>query len=155
MLRGSEILKASKIEGRGQVLILLTDGDNNIGSDPKLGTKYAIDNDIRVHTIGLGSTSLIRVVPDPKRPSWFFDTKLVEEPLKVIAKETDGQYFHAKNNDLLVQVFNEISRLEQTPLEIDRISQHKYLRYPLNVLISVLFLLAILLRVLLIRRPLK
>jgi Ca-activated chloride channel homolog len=155
ILRGTEVMKNSKIPDRSQVLILLTDGDSNIGSKTELATKYAVDNDIRIHTIGLGSTALIRVVPNPKRPDWFFDTKLVEEPLKKIAQAANGRYFHAKNDGLLADIFNEIAMLERTPLEIDRIQQHKYLRYPLNITISILFLITLLTKVLWLRRPLK
>jgi len=155
MLRGIDILNNIKMPDRDQVLILLTDGDNNTGVDTELATKFAIDNDVRIYSVGLGSTDRITVTPNPNQPDWNFPSQLVEQPLKDIAEKTNGQYFHASGNTILNQIFQEISRLEQSPLEIDRIYQKRYHRYPLNVAISILFIMTLLIQVLMIRRPLK
>jgi len=155
ILRGTDILNSIKAIDRDQIMILLTDGDNNTGIDTQLATKFAIDNEIKIYTIGLGSTDEITVTPNPNQPDWTFDTKLVEGPLKDIAQETGGEYFHASNNLILNEIFHEIAKLEQSPLEIDRIYQKKYRRYPLNVTIASLFIITLLIQVIMIRRPLK
>jgi Ca-activated chloride channel family protein len=156
ILRGTEILKTAKIPGRDQVMILLTDGDSNVGSEIGLATKYAIENHVRIHTIGIGTTAEIEVRPDPKnQPDWFFTTKLIEAPMKEIAQVTLGRYFHAANKEIMSDIFIELSRLERTPLEIDRLQQKKYARFPLNASVAGLFTLSIILRVLFLRRPLK
>ena len=36
-----DILRNAKIDGRAQVLVLLTDGENNLGASPLLGAKFA------------------------------------------------------------------------------------------------------------------
>lgn len=155
MLRGTEIAQSVKIEGRDQIMILLTDGDNNTGAETELATKYALSYGLKIYTIGLGSTNEIQVVPDPDNPDWSFDSRLVEEPLKKIAQETGGQYFHAINNRILNEIFTEIAKLEQTPLKVDQLQQKKYFRYPVNLMLCFLFVVSIILRVLFLRRPLK
>lgn len=155
ILKGTDVLNTIKIVDRDQIIILLTDGDNNAGVDTTLATKFSIDNEIKIYTIGLGSTQEVRVYPDPEQPDWFFDTMLVEGPLKKIAKDTGGSYFHASNNTVLNEIFHEIARLEQSPLEIDRIYQKKYQIYPLHIALSSLFLITLIIQVIFIRRPLK
>jgi len=156
LLRAADILQGLKIEGRAQVLILLTDGDNNEGIEPKKATKFAVSHDIKIHTIGLGATTPVEVQPFPvKDPKWTFSTKLVEEPLKEIAVQAGGQYFHASNDAVLIEIFNELSRLERTPLEVDRVSQKKYKSADFNIIIACLFVTALLLKVIFLRRPLK
>jgi len=155
ILRGTDVLNNIKIPDRDQILILLTDGDNNTGASSELATKFAITNDVRIYTIGLGSTDEITVRPNPSQPDWHFTTKLVEQPLREIAQKTDGQYFHAAGNTILNEIFQQISRLEQSPLQVDLIYQKKYHRYPINVAVCGLFIITFLIQVLLIRRPLK
>lgn len=155
VLKSADLLKQNRIEGRDQVVILLSDGDNSQGMSIDLALKYALEQGIKFYTIGIGSTSLIHVQPDPKQPNWTFNSKLVEEPLQRIAKATTGKYYHAKNEEILHAVFDEISRLEQTPLEVEKIHQKKYYRQGLNFLAAILFLLSLILNVLFMRRPLK
>lgn len=156
ILRGTEICSEMKIEGRDQIMILLTDGDNNSGVENRIATRYAKENKIKIYTIGLGSTDMITVVPDPvNQPDWSFESQLVEEPLKEIAAATGGRYFHAKGNEILGSIFAEIAKLEQTPLKTEEIKQRNYKRYPLIWAVSILFMASFLLRLLLIRRPLK
>ena len=40
-----------------------------------------------------------------------------EDLLKYIAKETDGQYFRATDNEKLGQIYDEINKLEKTKIE--------------------------------------
>lgn len=155
VLKSADLLKQNRLEGRDQVVILLSDGDNSQGMSIDLALKYAKDVGVKFYTIGIGSTDLIRVQPDPKQTDWFFNSKLVEEPLQRIAKATGGIYYHAKTAEILHEVFDEISRLEQTPLEVEKIHQKKYFRQGLNLLAAILFVLALILNVLFIRRPLK
>lgn len=155
LLRSVDILRNIKTEGRSQVVILLTDGDNNYGVEPELAAKFAKKYGIKVYTIGIGSTELIDVYPDPQDKSFSFKSQLVEAPLEKIAQITGGQYYHAVNQQILQQIFIEISKLEQTPLEIDRVSQKKYERFPFNLTAALCFIAAFILQVLFIRRPLR
>lgn len=155
MLYGADLLNSAKIKNRAQVMVLLTDGESNDGMGLELPTKHAKLSDIKIHTIGIGSVTPILVVPDPKQPDWSFETKLVEEPLIRIATETGGFYYKAEGNDVLQKIFDELARLERTPLKVDNFKQKKYYRYVFNFTAAALFLAVILLRVLFLRRPLK
>jgi Ca-activated chloride channel family protein len=155
MLYSADMLNTAKIKNRDQVLVLLTDGESNDGMGLELPTKHAKSSGIKIHTIGIGSVTPLRVVPDPKDPSWSFETKLTEEPLIKIASETGGLYHKAEDGDVLQKIFDELARLERTPLKVDHFKQKKYYRYVFNFAAAVIFLAVILLRVLFLRRPLK
>lgn len=157
ILRSAEILKEHKIPKRDQVMILMSDGDNEQGVDTAIATKYAYqDVGIRIHAIGVGSPNSIEVFPRPTTmPEWHFFSKLNEETLKSVAAAAGGQYFSAATNDALTQVFQQISLLEKTPIDTNKVYQRRYLRYPLNFLAGILFVVIIIMRVIFIRRPLK
>lgn len=100
-----------------RVVILLTDGENSAGIvDPIEAARLAAENDIRIHAIGVGS--------DP-RGSQFnvpFGTRrseLDETTLKAISDATGGQYFRARNQQELSNIYKEIDRLEPTEREVD------------------------------------
>ena len=85
-----------------RVLILLTDGQNSAGIvDPVEAANLAADNDIRIHTIGIGSSGGRR-------------TELDERSLTTIATVTGGRYFRARNQQELEAIYAEIDRLEPT-----------------------------------------
>ncbi len=155
ILRAADILRTAKIPKRDQVMVLLTDGDSNFGSEIKLAARFTNENNIRIYSIGIGSTENITVEPDPTNPSWTFETRLFEEPMKEIAALTQGSYFQAKDETALNEIFVQIQKLEESPLEVDRVSQKKFATYPLNLSATVLFCLATLGKVLWLRRPLK
>lgn len=153
--RGTDILKQARIEKRDQIMILLTDGDSNLGMEMGLATKYAASENIRIHAIGIGTSSPVEVMPRPSQPDWHFPTQLFEEPMQKIAADTSGRYFHGATKEMLSEVFMEIARLERTPLETESIQQRKYYRYPVNLAVGGLYLVALLTRVIFLRRPLK
>ncbi len=83
-----------------RVLILLTDGQNSAGIvDPIEAAGLAAENDIRIHTIGIGSGRARR-------------TELDERSLMEIASVTGGRYFRARNQQELESIYAEIDRLE-------------------------------------------
>jgi len=83
-----------------RVIILLTDGENSAGVvDPIEAAVLAGKNDIRIYTIGVGSSS-------PRR------RELDERTLNRIATETGGRYFRARNQQELESIYAEIDRLE-------------------------------------------
>jgi uncharacterized protein YegL len=78
-----------------QVIILLTDGGNNMGShDPIIEAHNAADNNITIFTIGL----------EPIAPY-----VLDENTLKEIANITGGLYFYADNPSLIPQIYKVIA----------------------------------------------
>jgi len=109
-----------------RVLILLTDGTNTSGTlMPDAATKLAKDIGLKIYTIGIGQD------PDPTTQQrlrdlmsgssyadQFFNrfalgNPIDEETLQMIADETGGQYFRARETKELSQIYQEIDELEQ------------------------------------------
>ena len=87
-----------------QVIILVTDGSNNAGEvDPISAAQAAAAFGMRIYTIGMGSVEQ--------------GEALDEATLRQIATITDGRYFNALSLDDLQNVYEQIDRLEQTPIE--------------------------------------
>jgi len=87
-----------------QVIILVTDGSNNAGElDPISAAQAAAAFGIRIYTIGMGSVEQGDALDEPT--------------LRQIANITDARYFNALSLDDLQNVYEQIDRLEQTPIE--------------------------------------
>jgi Ca-activated chloride channel family protein len=110
----------SRPEG-DRILILLTDGANNVGEvAPVKAAELAAQGGVRIHTIGVGADEM-------RMPSLFgnmFGSRVVnpsadldEESLKTIANTTGGQYFRAQNTQRLRDIYRIIDDLE--PIEQD------------------------------------
>lgn len=90
-----------------KVIVLLTDGQNNVGPSVEEAIRYANENHITVHTIGVGT----------KEGGGFaemnltFISKLDPETLKMIANQTDGKYYEARNESELSEIYEEIALL--------------------------------------------
>ena len=110
----------SRPEG-DRILILLTDGANNVGEvAPIKAAELAAQAGVRIHTIGVGADEM-------RMPSPFgnlFGSRMVnpsadldEETLKTIARTTGGRYFRAQNTQRLRDIYEIIDALE--PIEQD------------------------------------
>ncbi len=103
-----------------RVLILLTDGANNVGEvAPVKAAELATQEDIRIYTIGVGADEM-------RLPSIFgvFGSRVVnpsaeldEDTLTAIAEATGGRYFRAQNTAKLVEIYEIIDAME--PIEQD------------------------------------
>ena len=103
-----------------RVLILLTDGANNIGEvEPLKAAELAADNDIRIHAIGVGSESLrvpglLGILGNRTvNPSADLD----EATLQQIASATSGRYFRARDTAELDEIYQLLDRLEPVAQE--------------------------------------
>lgn len=122
-------LKESK--AKSKVIILLTDGVNNSGQvDPVTAAQIAKAFDIKIYTIGAGKQgTAMYPVDDP-----FFGKRYVpmqvqidEKMLTKIADLTNGRYFRATDTQKLEQIYNEISDLEKTQIEVKEFTRYKEL----------------------------
>ncbi len=119
-------------EAKSKVIILLTDGVNNRGEiAPATAAGIAKTFGIRVYTIGVGSQGM---APYPVQTP--FGTQYQDMPveideaiLKEIAQTTGGRYFRATDNNKLVQVYNEIDKLEKSKIDVRQFTrkEEKYL----------------------------
>jgi Ca-activated chloride channel family protein len=76
--------------------------------------------------------------------SFFLDyaqVEIDEELLREIAKMTGGQYFRAKNNQDLREIYKTIDKLEKTEIQVTRIKKYSE-EFHRWVFLGLLFLLA-------------
>lgn len=116
-------LKDSKTKSK--IIILLTDGVNNLGSlDPISAAEIAKTYGIKVYTVGVGTNGMANfpvakdangnIVFQPQKVE--IDEKLMQE----IATTTNGKYFRATDNKKLEAIYDEIDRLEKSKITENR-----------------------------------
>ena len=126
-----------------KVIILLTDGVNNMGSvDPLSAADIAKMFGIRVYTIGVGTTGL---APYPFQTPFGIqyqnvEVKIDEALLKQISKITKGNYYRATSKTKLENIFKEIDRLEKSKIDVTEFHK-KNEEFLYFVLIAALLLL--------------
>jgi Ca-activated chloride channel homolog len=117
-------LKDSK--AKSKVIILLTDGINNMGNiAPLTAAEIAKTFGIRVYTIGVGTRGM---APYPfKMKNWTgqiqtqyqnIEVQIDEDVLKKIAETTNGKYFRATGNKALENIYKEIDKMEKTKIDV-------------------------------------
>lgn len=116
-------LKESKAKSR--VIILLTDGVNNVGSlDPISAAEIAKEYGIKVYTIGVGTNGIASfpVAKDAAGNLVFQPQKVeIDESLmKQIAEITNGKYFRANSNEKLEAIYKEIDQLEKSIIKEEK-----------------------------------
>jgi Ca-activated chloride channel family protein len=116
---GVNRLKDSK--AKSKVMILLTDGVSNAGEiDPVTSAQIAQQFGIRIYTVGVGTMGEAPYpfqTPFGKRYQ-MVPVEIDETLLKQISNITGGKYFRATNNRKLVEIYEEIDRLEKTRVEV-------------------------------------
>ena len=117
-------LKESKTKSK--VVILLTDGSNNMGDiSPLTAAQIAKSLGIRVYTIAVGSKT---VAPYPMQVGGTIQLVDVrvdvdEETLRQIASTADGHFYRATNTDELKKIYKDIDQLEKSKMEIKKYSK--------------------------------
>ena len=159
LLAATDSLQKAKVVKRDQVIILITDGESSYGVDPILAAKYVKELGIKLYIIGLAGEEPIEVYAEGKpflTPSGkVLVTSLDDKQLKQIAKTASGKYYRAKNQNVLAEVFSELSNLSKTPLEIKQSKRkHSYSRYIAFAGMQ-MFFLWILIDGLFVRRPMR
>ncbi len=143
---------------KSRVVILITDGDNNMGSiAPLTAGGIAVGYGIKVYSIALGTEGMVKF-PDyqnflgVKRKVYRQTNSSINPALLMkISEETGGQFFRAEDASSLDRVFAEINKLERTKVETkDRVLWEEHFQaYLLAALL--LFLADFLLRMTLFR----
>lgn len=87
------------------VIILLTDGQSNVGPDPIESARMAAERGVRVYTVGFGTTEgeIIRF------EGWSMRVRLDEKTLSTIAELTQGEYYYAGSAGDLKKVYETLS----------------------------------------------
>lgn len=146
-------LRNSKAKSR--VIILLTDGENNVGQvDPLTAGDLAAGYGIKVYTIAIGREGRVRMpirrkgmLGETVTTYQWFDNQLNPELLKQISSATDGKFYRVEDKVALEDVFTDIDRLEKSEVKTNEKVHYdeKYLR-PLLVSLLILALERILAR---------
>lgn len=92
------------IENESAVIVLLTDGENNMEPDPIEAAQFAADRGIQIHTIAIGSVEGTVVTVN----GITVFTQVNEEGLQQISELTGGLYFNAQNEEELAEVYESI-----------------------------------------------
>jgi Ca-activated chloride channel family protein len=135
-------MKTSK--AKSKVMILLTDGVNNMGSiDPLTAAQIATTFGVRIYSIGVGTRG---TAPYPMKT--MFGTQYVQMPveidedmLKQVSAATGGMYFRATGNQKLKDIYAEIDKLERTKIEVTEFHRYREL-FPQYLVLGAALLLA-------------
>jgi Ca-activated chloride channel homolog len=87
------------------VIILLTDGENNMQPDPLDAAQQAADRGIRIFTVGIGSPEGTTL----KVNGFTVHTQLDEQLLQQVAETSGGTYFNAQSAEELQAVYDKLS----------------------------------------------
>ncbi len=136
---GLAVRRLSQSEAKSKVIILLTDGLNNMGElDPVTAAQVSKKYGIRVYTIGAGTTQTgltgRGLFPMRSQP-------IDEATLKKIAEITEGKYYRVTDTESLQKAYAEINELETTEIDIGDYYEYKEAFVPW-VLAGFLLLLA-------------
>jgi Ca-activated chloride channel family protein len=128
-------------EAKSKVIILLTDGVNNMGSIPPItAAEIAKQFGIRVYTVGLGTNGS---APYPFKDQFgniqyqMIPVQIDENTLSKISNITGGKYFRARNNDELTQIYQQIDKLEKVKIAVTQYHRktERYLPYAIIALV--------------------
>lgn len=86
------------------VIVLITDGENNVSPDPLAAAQTAADRGVRIHTIGIGSAAGTTLTVN----GFTVHTQLDEALLQEISQLTDGVYYNAQSEEDLRTIYENI-----------------------------------------------
>ena len=146
-------LKDSK--AKSKVVILLTDGSNNMGDlSPMTSAEIAKSLGIRVYTIGVG-TNKVAPYPMPVAGGVQYVNVPVEidtRTLSDIAATTTADFYRATNTGELHEIYKEIDKLEKSKLSVTQFSKRYDAYQPFAAAAALALLLELLLRITVFRR---
>lgn len=105
---------------QSSVIVLLTDGENNMDPDPLAAAEFAAERGVRIHTIAIGSTEGIQLTVN----GFTVFTQVDEAALRQIAEITEGTYFNAQDAEDLHEIYESIEprlRVEREETEVTAI----------------------------------
>jgi Ca-activated chloride channel family protein len=128
MAIGTAVNRLRESESKSKVIVLLTDGRNNMGEiDPITAAELAKTMAVKIYCIGAGKKGeALYPVEDE-----FFGTRFAkmavdidDETLTRVAEITGGKYFRATDAQKLEEIYREISEMETTIIETNIYKQY-------------------------------
>lgn len=136
-------------DNKSKVVILLTDGVNNSGNiAPLTAADIAVTYGVKVYTIGVGRNG---TAPFPVQTIMGVqyvqqEVQIDESTLQKIADKTNGKYFRATDEQTLIDIYNEIDKLEKTKIEAEHSTTYVDKFLPFLLTAGLLLILSILLK---------
>lgn len=144
------VLHLSDSTAPEKVIVLLTDGDDNAGEvRPQTAADLALENNIRIYSIGIGSggESVIELFDEEKgeKIRGMINTRFDETALRSLAETTGGFYWKAGTPGTLETVFRSLDSLETVERRIRLKSVNQPIHRPLIIaaliIISLVFII--------------
>ena len=116
LITSANILSASE---EGKAVVLFTDGGLTISgfaTNPLLqGTRYAVENRVVVHAVGIGQdqTTLVGFLPE----TYNLTAQFNEDNLRYIAEQTGGQYIHVSSVEAAATALSQLAAESQSRLQ--------------------------------------
>lgn len=102
---------------QSSVIVLLTDGENNMDPNPIQAALLAAERGVRIHTIAVGSAEGTQLTVN----GFTVFTRVDEATLQQISEITQGTYFNAQTEDDLREVYESIEprlKIEEEAQEV-------------------------------------
>jgi len=117
------INRLKRSSAKSRIIILLTDGDNNVGRiDPLTAGDLALGYGIRVYSIAIGTEGRVRQPFPQQTPmgvvyqyAWV-ENRLNPTLLQQISEKTNGKFYRITEEKALQQVFRNIDKLEKSEI---------------------------------------
>lgn len=133
---------------KSRIVILLTDGDNNMGAiAPLTAGDIAVGYGIKVYTVAMGKEGIVNY---PDYVNFFGVTKKVYRQttstinpslLMKISDETGGKFYRSDDSNSLQRVFDDINKLERNKVETkDRVLWEEHFQKFLFLALALLIL---------------
>jgi Ca-activated chloride channel homolog len=139
-----------------RIMILITDGRNNGEIHPLDAVSIAVQNKIKIYTIGVGGFGPAPYpifTPEGKKTYHYEKADLDETLLKIIAERTGAAYFRATDPQSLSLLFRQIDRLEKSDPQIIETTTVDSLAHTLAMPVLVLAICYVLLTIYIVRLP--
>ena len=119
---GTGVNRLRDTNAKSKVIVLLTDGGENVKNPPALeAAKAAKEFNVRVYTVGAGSQGLAPMPVYDRAGNLMgyqqIEADLDEDLLKQIAAATGGQYFRAADTAALKKTYAQIDAMEKQKVE--------------------------------------
>jgi len=112
--------RLKKSNAKSRVVVLLTDGQNNMGNvDPLSAAKALSALGIKIYTIGLGTEGLFNQtfkLPDGSVQQGQIQSDMDAKTLAEVARMGNGKFFRALDRDALANAYDAIDKLERTKI---------------------------------------
>lgn len=86
------------------MIVLLTDGENNVSPDPMEAAQFAAERGVRIHTVAIGSPEGVTIEVN----GFKVHTQVDEAALQQISSISEGQYFNASTQEELDAIYENI-----------------------------------------------